>query len=86
MADRPLVYIEWLDHCADGSWTDVETFHGPATVHTIGWLFKEDRKGLTVAACVSPNRDASHATSNLQFILRSCIVYRQVVELPKRKK
>jgi hypothetical protein len=85
-AKHPLLYLIWHDHAAVGGWEDVSKFHGPSVVHSVGWLFREDKAGLTLAACYSPEGGAKeHMTSNLQFILKSCIVHRQTLRGPKRK-
>jgi hypothetical protein len=83
MTDRPLLRISWKDHCAIASWEDVEKFHSPAAVHSIGWLWKEDDEGITLCACFSPDEDSKkeHTTSCLQYILKSCITVRK--EIPE---
>jgi hypothetical protein len=51
--DRPLVIVEWDDHKGDDgtplSLEDVESFHKPKVITTIGWLLKEDESGVTIA-------------------------------------
>ena len=79
---RPLLLVDWKDHCADGSWADVEKFHGPAICHSIGWLWKEDADGITLAA----NYGSTDETGNLQYIVKSCITSRQEIKVRKPRK
>ena len=82
MNQRPLLLVSWKDHAADGSWADVEKFHGPSMCHSIGWLWKEDEEGMTLAA----NYGGDGETGNLQYIVKSCIVSRQEVKVPRKRK
>ena len=77
--NKPLLLVTWKDHKADGAWTDVEGFHGPSLCFQVGWLFKEDDEGITLAAGYSPphSENDPHTTGNLQYILKSCITNRQ---------
>ena len=81
---RPLLLVTWKDHAADGSWADVEKFHGPAICHSIGWLWKEDEEGITLAA----NYGSTDETGNLQYILTSCITERREIKvsIPRKRK
>jgi len=74
-----LVLISWKDHTANGGWADVDEFHGPSLCHSVGWLWKEDDEGLTLAGGWSPGiKKYDHeSTGNLQYILKSCIVQRR---------
>ena len=85
MTDHQLILVTWLDHAAIGGWEEVSKFHGPSTVHSVGWLYREDKKGITIAACYSPE-GKEHQTSNLQYILKGCITARQVIKLSKIRK
>lgn len=53
MPPRPkLVEVIWDDAHADlmeASQSDLEDFHQAAVMHTIGWLLRDDEKGVTVA-------------------------------------
>ena len=59
---------------------DIDTFHGPRQVHSVGWLFKEDDEGITIVACF--DNKSSQSTSNAQFILKSCITARKDLHSP----
>lgn len=80
-----LVYLEWKDHCMHGNWADdVDDFHGPAHVRTVGWILKEDDEGVTVAQSINTgDEDAQHNPGNLIYLLKSCIVKRTKIECPK---
>lgn len=76
---HPIVRLTWKDHAADGSWKDVDEFHGPAMCHSVGWIYREDDEGITIAGSYSPDDGKSHTTGNLQYILKSCIVARRTL-------
>ncbi len=82
MANNPLLLVSWKDHSADGSWADVDKFHGPSICNSVGWLFKEDDEGMTIVANIG---DADE-TGNLQYILKSCIVSRVELKVPAKRK
>ena len=88
MSNKPLLIVKWKDHCAEGSWADVDKFHSPAICYSVGWLYKEDDEGITVAANYSPSAEKDdhkiHQTGNLQFILKSCIVERKIIRKPQK--
>lgn len=75
--DPPLVYIEWLDHHANGSWQD-QLEHHPAICLSVGWIAKEDSKGLTIAGSKAPGTGST--VGNTQYILKNCIVKRTVIK------
>jgi hypothetical protein len=81
----PLVHVEWKDHCMLGNWADdVDAFHSPARVHTVGWILKEDDEGLTIAQSINGgDDDPNRNPGNLIYLLKSCIVKRTVLECPK---
>jgi hypothetical protein len=73
MKRLPLVYIEWDDHHANASWQDTVD-HDPAHCMSIGWLYHENNKGLTLISNVTDD-----TVGNSQFILKSCITKRKVI-------
>ena len=77
---RPLVIVKWKDHCAEGGWCDVDNFHGPGVCFSVGWLYKEDDEGITLAAYYSPSDYHDYSTGNLQYILKGTIVERKIVQ------
>jgi hypothetical protein len=77
------VHIEWNDHHMEGNWyADVDAFHGPAKVQTVGWIIREDSMGLTIAQSVSTD-DEPGEPGNLLYIVKSCIIKRTVLKCPK---
>ena len=74
MKRLPLVYIEWDDHHANASWQDTVD-HDPAHCMSVGWLYHEDHKGVTLISNVTDD-----SVGNSQFILKSCITKRKVVK------
>ncbi len=72
----PLVYLEWDDHHANGAWQE-KIDHTPSPCASIGWLTKEDRKGITIAASVDPG---SQTVGNTQYVLKSDITFRKIIK------
>ncbi len=73
--EDPLLYVEWDDHHANASWQD-KVDHTPSPCCSVGWLTKEDKTGLTIAASVDPK---SESVGNTQYILKRDITYRTVL-------
>lgn len=51
------VTIDWTDACTEDAWrhlSDVD-IHGGINVRSTGFLMKEDKKGVTIAASVADN-------------------------------
>lgn len=82
MDKHPLLLVSWNDHSADGSWADVDKFHGPSLCKSIGWIYKEDDVGMTLVSNIGDGGE----TGNLQYILKACIVTRQEIKVPRRRK
>ena len=82
---RQLVIISWLDHTSDSNWLDIDKFHKPALIHSIGWIFKEDAIGITLAACWGIDEDGDQTASNTQYILKGCVVERQHVKFTRNE-
>jgi hypothetical protein len=82
-----LVHIEWNDHHMKESWCDdVNAFHGPAKVQTVGWIVKEDEMGCTIAQSISADDELTHEPGepgNLLYLVKSCIVRRTIIQCPK---
>ncbi len=70
----PLVYVEWEDAHANGSWQE-KVDHSPAVCWSIGYLFKEDRKGITLIGSGSGSSES--AVGNTQFIPKRYITFRE---------
>ena len=70
----PLVYVEWEDAHANGGWQD-KIDHTPALCWSVGYLYKEDRKGITLIGSGTGNNE--EAVGNTQFIPKKYITYRQ---------
>ena len=78
-----LVHVEWKDHCMRGSWADdVDDFHKPSHVQTVGWIVKEDDEGITVAQSINGgDYNPSDEPGNLIYILKSCITKRRALNV-----
>ena len=74
----PLSYVEWADHHANGAWQG-EIDHTPAVCCSIGWLVKEDSKGLSIAA--SKGKEDKLLLGNTQYIIKSCIITRKSIDV-----
>ena len=74
MKRLPLIYIEWDDHHANAAWQDAID-HEPAHCLSVGWLYEEDDRGLTLVSNVTDD-----SVGNSQYILKSCITKRKLVK------
>lgn len=66
-------YVRWNDaHQTQDNHTDddIDEFHVPCVTHSVGYLVRKSRKGVTIAACV--DEDISY--DRLLFIPRGMIV------------
>jgi hypothetical protein len=82
----PFGIVIWEDHCEfDGAVTlaDVAAKHRPETMHTVGWILKEDDKGVFVA-----NEYYDESFRGASFIDRRMIVSVTHLKLtvPRRKR
>ena len=52
-----MVYVEWTDAATEDDWqlTEDAVDAGPHPAHTVGWLLKEDDKGIYIAHTYSPD-------------------------------
>ena len=73
---RP-VYLEWEDHWSPsgGGWHDLEEGPPwkPLICCSVGWIVKEDSKGVVLAANISGGGDLSQCS----YILKNCIKRRR---------
>ena len=76
MKRLPLIYIEWDDHHGNAAWQDTVD-HEPAHCMSVGWLYQEDDKGLTLVSNASDEREN---VGNSQYILKNCITKRKLVK------
>lgn len=79
-----LVCVTWND--AAGTATrifDAHRDHAPTVMHTVGWLLKQDRAGVSVA-CERWMEDGQWAYRGHTFIPRQIVV--SVSRLPQRRK
>lgn len=76
---RKVIYVEWEDHWGSGGgWAQPENVESkPLTCYTIGFLVKEDKKGLTLAL----SHDGQGAGSCHSYILKNCIKKRKAVSV-----
>ncbi len=70
----PLLYVEWEDAHANGGWQD-KIDHNPAVCWSIGYLYQEDKKGITLIGSGSGSSEA--AVGNTQYIPKRYITFRE---------
>ena len=61
MSDYPLVLIEWHDAVAQGhGWRPIQKIGQlePEFIRSIGWVVKEDDKGITLVSSITRDGDA----------------------------
>lgn len=72
-----LLYVEWYDHWAQGSWSQAGEDSPALTVcASIGWLYKEDKQTLLLASSLC---EETGQIGNLQGIGKGLIRTRKVL-------
>jgi hypothetical protein len=89
LPDIPLVLVEWDDAWIDGNepvrLTEVANDHQPKVIVTLGWLLKEDDKGVSVAAEYYDDEDVFRGRTFIpRAMIRSLTPYK--LSKPRRKK
>lgn len=81
----PLVLCEWKDANTGGddavTADNLDSYHKPTTVHTLGWLLKDDAEGVTL---VNEVYDSTYRGRT--FIYRPMIVSVTPYQLSKRRR
>ena len=49
----PIIRVEWLDAVSGSGWTAIDKVESPAKCLTVGYLIREDKMQVVVAACIS---------------------------------
>lgn len=77
--DMKLVVVTWNDAWGCSSWTDFDQgkVRLPAVVHTVGWLIRDDKHGVFVAARFDPENEN---IGSANFIPRGMIVRINIVK------
>ena len=82
-----LVYIEWEDACSNPKWFDLHNamlWHDDKRKHVIrevGWIIKEDKRGITLAMRWNPENDNSDDQfGSLQYIPKPWIIKRKTIK------
>lgn len=78
--DFPIVYVEWFDHVADGSWTGTEEPNELAVCFSIGWHVKTYKDRIILFSSASPNH-----IGNTQVIARKLIKTQRIIQKAKKK-
>jgi len=80
---KKLLFVEWLDHTSqstDGRWIDSEVLDkaGPATCHTVGWVYKEDATSVTLVSTKGVGHDSEYGGD--MTILKSTIQQQKILK------
>lgn len=74
----PLVMIEWQDHNSSDDWTTSEELKGMGllTMHTVGWIVKEDADVYTIAGTydMENGNSAMHMTIGKKLVTKKVIL------------
>jgi len=57
----PVVVVTWVDAHDNPAHIDsdqVDEEHKPNLVHSVGWLLKKDKKGVTIARCYDDEKES----------------------------
>lgn len=76
-ADFPAVLVNWIDPCDSAQgWTPMgEIIHEPVHCRSVCFLIRDDRRGITLVACLNDEGECDHAL----VIPRACV--RSIVKL-----
>ena len=71
--DMKLVLVEWLDIIGEDSWQSLQKARAvsPMRFRSVGWLLRDDKKAVVIAACHSLKDDT---TGSVTSIPRGCVV------------
>ena len=84
--NKKLLYIEWLDACANPNWfQEHQAVHwhddySKYIVREVGWLIKEDKRGITLAMRQNEQEHDDLRWGNLQFIPKTWIRVRKEIK------
>ncbi len=84
MKKYDLVHVTWLDAVTDHGWTDTEDDDEalePSEIQSIGYLLREDAKGLVLAATCAKN---AHEAAQFIAIPRGMLKGVRKVKLGKK--
>jgi len=80
----PLVYVTWEDNAASGIWEDEDEIdHTPSVCVSVGWLVREDIKGVTLMSSIAED---TGQMGNKQYILKRNILRHKVLRKAKKSK
>ena len=72
----PLLYVEWDDHHSYEGWVpEDKVINTPSACISVGWLYIEDDKGITLISSMGDEGQVSCT----HYIIKSCITKRVVV-------
>lgn len=81
-----LVEVEWQDAHADlvesSTREDLDDFHHPLVMRTVGWLLRDDQDGVTVA---NEHCSADQTYRGRTFIPRPLVNRVRIIRQPKTK-
>jgi hypothetical protein len=79
MSKKRPYYFEWRDHWSgtEGGWIEADHYTvEPLICRSLGWIVKEDKHGIFIAANFSPS-----SMSQVTYLLKSCIVKKRRIPL-----
>lgn len=83
MDKYPLIYVEWHDHWAEGSWSKADAEDALTLCQSVGWLFKETKETIILASSFC---EETGQVGNKQCIGKGMMVKKVVLKKVKNPK
>lgn len=84
---KGLIYVEWLDSAGCRGWHgEKDINNSPAHCRTVGWLYLEDKRAITLVPTHSEYEDSSPSAMDPVTIPKGCIQRRVKLADPSRKR
>lgn len=84
ITDKPIVIVRWDDAQASSTKVITEndpTYHQPVVMETLGWLLKDDEKGISVVTEVF-FEDGLFNYRGHTFVPRSLVLSSEILKVP----
>lgn len=84
---KGLLYVEWLDSAGRRGWHSPDDIDNePAFCRTVGWLYQEDKRAVTLVPTHSEYSDSDPSAMDPVTIPRACITRRVKLRDPTRRR
>lgn len=78
----PLVWVEWIDAGSWAHWSSPRDIPRAPRAKTLGFLVREDKESISVAASIGETGDGSWDANAVMVIPLGCITARYELDFP----